>query len=160
MNKKMIIYSAFRNKKYIVYTILITLLFILSYIFCLNYNYYDYQINDVLGEKEVNRGLILYYEEDNIEDLISEINHIDNFFPLYNNINIKIGKNTYKINSDFKKDIVYGKSIEKDNELIISMLYFRTLEINESEIGYKTIDLAIDGKKNNFTILGVTDDNH
>ena len=68
----MIIYSAFRNKKYIVYTILITLLFILSYIFCLNYNYYDYQINDVLGEKEVNRGLILYYEEDNIEDLISE----------------------------------------------------------------------------------------
>ncbi len=160
MNKKMIIYSAFRNKKYIVYTILITLLFILSYIFCLNYNYYDYQINDVLGEKEVNRGLILYYEEDNIEDLISEINHIDNFFPLYNNINIKIGKNTYKINSDFKKDIVYGKSIEKDNELIISMLYFRTLEINESEIGYKTIDLAIDGKKNTFTIVGVTDDNH
>lgn len=159
MNQKMIIFSAFRNKKYIVYTILITLLFILSCIFCINYNYFDYQINEILGKKELNRGLVLYYDQEDAEDFISALDHIDNFFPLYNDINLKIDKNTYKINSDFKKDIIYGKGIEKDDELIVSILYCRSIELEKAEIGHKTINLK-DNPQKTFTIVGVTDDNH
>lgn len=160
MKQKAIIYSIFRSKRCVVYAILFILLFMIGYIFSVNYDYYDYQINEVIGKKEASRGLVLHYEEDDVDDLINETLYIDEYLPLYEDENAKIGKKTYKINSDFKMNIFFGRSIEKDNELIISMLYFRTMKLNESDIGNKVIDLTINGKKYTFTIVGVTDDNH
>lgn len=155
------IFSAFRNKKrYTIYTALIILIFILCFILCINYNYYNYQINYVIGGKEANRGLVLYYDDKEIQNLVDEIKYIDNYSPLYNEENIKYNKKVYKINSNFQKNIIYGKNIEKDNELLISLLFFRNMGLKEDDIGNTSIDLSFNGEKYSFLIVGVTDDNH
>ncbi len=161
VKKKLMIFSAFRNKKrYILYTTLIMLIFILCFILCINYNYYNYQINYIIGGKEINRGLVLYYENEKIQNLVNEIKYIDSFSPLYNEAKIKYNGKVYKINSNFQKNIIYGKNIEKDDELIISMLFFKNMGLEESDIGNTSINLLLKGKNYKFLIVGVTDDNH
>ncbi len=158
---KLLVFSSFRDKKKtIIYTLLIILIFILSLILCINYEYYDYQINYIVGGKEINRGLVLYYDKNNIENFINNLKYIESYEPLYKESKIKNNNTTYLINSNFQKEIVYGRNIKKDNEILVSLLYLENNNLNYNDILNTNIKLTVNKNNYDFKIVGVTNDNH
>jgi hypothetical protein len=133
-----VIFSSFRKKgKYIIY---ILLLFIISCFYLLIIgidNYYSYNINEVLGKKDVNRGLVIY--NSNVDIFIES------------NISLNIYRNY---------DLLMGSNNLEENDVIISKFYFNILNLEENDIvSNKKIKYKINNKSIVLNIVGVTSNN-
>ena len=146
-----IVLSAFRNKnKYTLYGIMLFIIFVFSYIIIFVYENYAYQIKNVLGAKEINRGLVVYGTD--LDDFIKENKEITISYPIYNNLIIdKITINVYR---DY--DLLMGKKAIKNDEIVISKYFYNILNLNEEDILEEKKIKVIDSY---YKIAGVTSNN-
>lgn len=158
----LIIYNTFRDyKKYLLFTLLIMLSFLLMFIFLSIYDYYDYQINHVVGNKEINRGLLVDILSDtNPIKVFNELDYIENYYPIYNNEYVIYNNKYYQVNYKFNSnDIKFGKSTLSNNEIIISYYTFLNFNLNENDIGNKVFTVTYNNKKYDLLLVGVVNNN-
>lgn len=154
---KFIIFNAFRDKKkYLIFLSLFVFLISILLTLLINYKYYDYQIYEVVGKKERNRIIELNTKDISI---LKEINHIDYYYPLYSNQKLILEEQTYTINAYHNENIIYGRSINASNEIIISKLLPKSLNLKVTDLINKEINVKINNTDYKFLIVGVTDNN-
>ena len=146
-----VVLSAFRNiNKYILYSIMLFIIIIFSYIIIFIYENYNYQINNVLGANEVNRGLVVYGTD--LDNFIKDNKEITNYYPIYNNLVVdKITINVYR-----NYDLLMGRSATKNDEIVISKYYYNTLNLNEEDILNEKKIKIMDSY---YKVVGVTSNN-
>lgn len=157
-----IIYNAFKDyKKYFLFILLFSLSFFLIFIFLSIYDYYDYQINYVIGNKEINRGLeVNTLTDSNQKETFQSLNYIENFYPLYNNERFLYQNKYYQVNYKYNtNNMKFGKSSLSSHEIILSYYCFNFLELNEEDVGNKILTVTYDNKAYDFLIVGVVNDN-
>ena len=155
---KFIIFNAFRDKKkYLIFlSLFVFYLQFTRYFLLINYKYYDYQIYEVVGKKERNRIIELNTKDISI---LNEINHIDYYYPLYSNQKLILEEHTYTINAYHNENIIYGRSINDSNEIIISKLLPKSLNLKVTDLINTEINVKINNTDYKFLIVGVTDNN-
>lgn len=157
---KFIITNAFKDKKkYIVFYLLLQTIFILLELLLSHYEYYNYQINYVVGAKEINRGLEVIVDNENIKNMFDNIIEIKEYHPIYNNQSVTYNGNYYQINYFFRCSLKYGKIIKNEKEIVISTYLYKKMGLQEDDIGKKKIELFIGNKIYEYKIVGVTDNN-
>ncbi len=157
-----ILFTAFRDKgKYFLYILLLLFVSILFLILSLFHEYYTYQIYEVLGKKEENRGIVIENTDDNVKKKIAEMKEIVSFEPLYFDIKIfdtkkkKISVNVYR-----QDELLMGIEPREENDIVISKFYYNILELEEDDIQRKKeIKVYIDNQEVNLNIVGVTSNN-
>lgn len=156
---KFIIFNGYRDKKrYLAYLILFSLIILFLFVLFENNEFYDYQINYVIGAKEANREIVV---EDNdssksIVSLLDKNKHILNYYPLYDSEIIQVNKLGTKINYHRNEKITLGRDISNNNEVILSTFGYQRLSLDENDLG-KTIKLSINDKTYEFVFVGITD---
>lgn len=158
---KFVITNAFRDKKkYFIFYLFFQLIFIGIFLLINTYEYYDYQINYVIGSNESNRGLEANIDNLNVEELFNNIPYIKEYYPLYNNQTAIYQNKPYQVNQIFNNKIKYGRNIEDDNEIVLSIYCFKQLNLTEKDLGNKEMKLFYNNKYYKFKIVGVTNNNH
>lgn len=147
-----VIFSAFREKKKYIISLLLFLITYLIFLILLSiYNYYSNNIN-LLQNEPINRGIEVYTND--INNIVT--NDIEMYYPIFPNQTIKKDSKYYDLNSwNEESNLILGKKPETKAEIVISKNLFTLLKLKEDDY-QQTLTLSINDNLYKFNIVGIT----
>lgn len=137
------------KKKMFIYFLLVFSVCIIMFFLLLIEQYYDYYINNVYGNLVENRGIEIFGNKKDIENIIESNYEI--IEPIYSSISLSVGDDIFLVNSF--NNIIKNNSVNmlNENEIVVSQNFslkynvlvndFITLNINNNEFTFKIVDI-------------------
>lgn len=157
-----ILFIVFRDKErqgiYALFLFFVSLLFFVLFLF---HEYYTYQIDEILGKKEANRGIVIENADLNVEQKMRETKEITSYAPLYFDIKVSDTKNRKVSANIYKQDeLLIGTEPKDENDVVISKFYYNILGLKENDMQEKKeMQVYMDGQKVRLNMVGVTSNN-
>ncbi len=156
-----VIFSSFRDKfKYLIYIILIVIICIFYFIILAIINFYTYNINNTIRNYKENREIYVNNCDTNFPSVVMKLKNIEEYYPLYTNFSGKNNGHEVSVNVFHNDEIIMGRELINDNEVIISKFYYNILGLSTDDIVNKReINIVLNHQNLNFNIVGVTSNN-
>lgn len=152
---KNIIFSSFRNKKkYSLYIFLLSIVLLIYLTVSILGNYYNWILNNKIGQKKINRELIVRTTDDIMND---EVKNILSIRKKYEDIIVKCNNQNLLLNEYNNESIKDGQSYLFDNDVIISDFTLKRLNLDKDNLD--VLNVSVDNNNYTFNIKGISNSN-